>query len=66
MPEAIDEGESGLLLPPRDSAAFAAAVERLLADRATLRRLSQGALQWAASHPWEASARCLRSLANGD
>ena len=66
VPEAIDEGESGLLLPPRDSAALAAAVERLLADRAALQRLSQGALQWAASHPWEASARCLRSLANGD
>jgi len=66
VPEAIDEGESGLLLPPRDSAAFAAAVERLLADRAALQRLSQGALQWTASHPWEASARCLRSLANGD
>ena len=66
VPEAIDEGESGLLLPPGDSAAFAAAVERLLADPATLRRLSQGALQWAASHPWEASARCLCSLANGD
>ncbi len=66
VPDAIDEGESGLLLPPLDSAAFATAVERLLADPATLRRLSQGALRWAESHPWEASARCLRSLANGD
>jgi len=65
VPEAIDEGESGLLLPPRDTAAFAAAVERLLADPERLRRLAQGALRWAASHPWEASARCLRSLADG-
>ena len=65
VPEAIDDGESGLLVPPRDTAVFASTVERLLADPQALRRLSQGALRWAASHPWEASAHCLRSLVDG-
>lgn len=65
VPEAIADGESGLLVPPEDAGAFAAAVERLLARPAELGRLAAGARRWAASHPWEASARCLRSLGNG-
>jgi phosphatidylinositol alpha-1,6-mannosyltransferase len=65
VPEAIAEGQSGLLVAPEDPRTFAAAVERLLADPDELRRLSEGARLWAASHPWEASARCLRSLGNG-
>lgn len=63
VPEAIADGESGLLVPPEDPAAFACAAERLLSDTVEMRRLSEGARRWAASHPWEASARCLRSLA---
>ncbi len=65
VPEAIDEGESGLLVPPDDPAAFAAEAARLLSDPGELRRLSEGARRWAASHTWEASARCLRLLATG-
>jgi phosphatidylinositol alpha-1,6-mannosyltransferase len=61
--EAISEEESGVLVPPEDPAAFAAAVERLLSNPAELRRLSEGARRWAAQHSWESSARCLRSLA---
>ena len=65
VPEAIADGESGLLVPPEDPDAFAAAVERLLSRSAELGRLSEGARRWAAAHSWEASARCLRSLGNG-
>jgi len=65
VPEAIADGESGLLVPPEDAEAFAAAVERLLSRPVELGRLAEGARRWAASHPWEASARCLRSLGNG-
>ncbi len=65
VPEAIDDGRSGVIVPPSDPGALAATVERLLCDPPALRRLSQGALRWAASHSWEASARCLRSLAEG-
>lgn len=65
VPEAIADGESGLLVPPEDAEGFAATVERLLSRPAELARLAEGARRWAASHPWEASARCLRSLGNG-
>jgi len=65
VPEAISEGESGLLVPPDDAGAFTAAAARLLADPGELRRLAEGARRWAASHPWEASARCLRTVTNG-
>jgi glycosyltransferase involved in cell wall biosynthesis len=37
MPEIVEDGRTGLLVPPGDAAALAAALERLLAD-ATLRR----------------------------
>jgi len=63
VPEAIQDGVSGVLVAPEDPGAFASEAERLLADPAELRRLSDGARRWAAQHPWEASARCLRTLA---
>lgn len=39
----VEHGVSGLLVPPRDERALAAAVERLLADAALAARLSAGA-----------------------
>jgi glycosyltransferase involved in cell wall biosynthesis len=39
VPEAVDEGETGLLVPPRDPVRLAAALERLLGDPALRRRL---------------------------
>ena len=65
VPEAIADGESGVLVPPEDADGFASVAERLLSDPRELRRLGEGARRWAASHPWEASARCVRSLADG-
>jgi phosphatidyl-myo-inositol dimannoside synthase len=65
VPEAVADGESGLLVPPDDPDAFAAETARLLSDPRELARLSEGARRWAASHTWEASARCLRSLTHG-
>jgi glycosyltransferase involved in cell wall biosynthesis len=41
-PELVVDGESGLLVPPRDPAATAAAVRRLLTDGALAARLSGG------------------------
>ena len=40
-PELVVDGESGLLVPPRDPPAFAAALARLLADPALARRLAK-------------------------
>ncbi len=42
-PELVEDGVTGLLVPPRDPAALAAAVGRLLADRALGRRLADRA-----------------------
>ncbi|HYB27420.1 MAG TPA: glycosyltransferase [Solirubrobacteraceae bacterium] len=39
VPELITDGVHGLLVPPRDSEALAAAIERLLEDRGLARRL---------------------------
>jgi glycosyltransferase involved in cell wall biosynthesis len=39
VPEAVEEGETGLLVPPRDPVRLAAALERLLVDPGLRRRL---------------------------
>ena len=41
-PELVVDGESGILVPPRDTAATAAAVRRLLTDPALAARLARG------------------------
>ena len=40
IPELIDDGEHGLLVPPRDAAALAAALRRVLGDKALHARLA--------------------------
>lgn len=45
IPEVIDHGQTGLLVPPRDSGALAEAVISLLQDRETRRRMGQRALE---------------------
>ncbi len=62
VPEAVAEGESGLLVPPRDAPAFAAAVERLLGDPRERARMAGAARRWAATRTWEGAARYLWSL----
>lgn len=42
VPEIVRHGDSGLLTPPRDPAAFASALHRLLRDRGLRQRLQQG------------------------
>jgi glycosyltransferase involved in cell wall biosynthesis len=42
-PELVEDGRSGLLVPPRDPAAFAAALRRLLGDPDLARRLGSSA-----------------------
>lgn len=62
VPEAVADGESGLLVPPEDAAAFAAAALRLLEDDTGRERMARAARRWAAAHSWDAAARCVRSL----
>lgn len=50
IPDLVEDGVSGLLVEPGDSAALAAALVRVLGDRALAERLAQGAR--AAAAPW--------------
>ena len=50
IPEVIEDGVSGLLVTPGDAAAFAAAVERVLADRDLRHRMGQAARVRAQRH----------------
>ena len=43
LPEDIEHGQSGLLVPSKDPVALADALQKLLSDRALARRLGQGA-----------------------
>ena len=48
VPDLVEEGRTGLLAPPGDDAAFAAALARLLADPAECARMRTEALRFAA------------------
>jgi phosphatidyl-myo-inositol dimannoside synthase len=63
VPEAMQDGETGLLVTPEDAAGFAAAAERLLDDPDERRRMGAAGRRWAEGHTWERAARCLLDLA---
>lgn len=56
FPEVVDEGRTGLLYPPRDSAALAAATRALLHDPSRRAAMSAAAPAWAAQFAWSAVA----------
>ena len=60
LPDAIEDGVTGLLVPPRDPAALRSALERLLADPALRARLGEAARRHARiAFAWDA---CIREL----
>ena len=59
VPEAVDDGRSGVLVPPGDPAALAQSVRNLLDDPARLASMSEGATRHARLHTWQRSARAL-------
>jgi len=50
IPDLVEDGVSGLLVPPGDAAALADALARMLSERALAERLGEGAA--AAAAPW--------------
>jgi glycogen(starch) synthase len=61
IPEVIEDGVNGMLVPPGDPEAIALAIDRLLANRDLVRRLSKGAHQRGKDYDWEVLAgRVLR------
>jgi len=50
IPELIQDGERGLLVPPRDPPALAGAIQRLLNERGLAERLGQAARAWVEEH----------------
>ena len=59
VPEAVIDGETGLLVAPGDQAALTAAFGRLLGDPELRRRLGEAGRARARAHTWRDSARSL-------
>ena len=57
IPEVVPDGQAGLLVPPRDPAALAEALLRLLEDRSLLARLRDGGRQHARRFSWDRVAQ---------
>jgi len=61
IPDVIEDGINGMLVPPGEPEALAHAINHLLADRDFARRLSEGAQERAKDYDWEVLAeRILR------
>src|SRR5215217_8315852 len=56
IPDVIEDGANGLLVPPGEPEALARAIDRVLADRGLAYRLSEGAQARAKDYDWEVLA----------
>ena len=62
-PEIVRDGETGILVPPRDAEALAAALARILDDPALAARMGDAALRIGrAEYTWEANARRMTGI----
>lgn len=57
--EAVRDGETGLLVRPGDTAALAAALQRLVEDQHLRQRLGANGRAWARRHSWRDAAQVL-------
>jgi len=60
--ESVIDGETGLLVPHGDVAALATALDRLLHDEATRRRMAEGARAFAERFTWDSAADGVESV----
>jgi glycosyltransferase involved in cell wall biosynthesis len=57
--EAVNDGVTGLLVPPHRPAQLAAAFERLIHDEALRHRMGDAGREWAGRNCWKQSAAAL-------
>jgi glycogen synthase len=62
VPEIVADGETGLLVPPADSAALAGALRRVAGDEALRERLGNGGRERVQRFTWEAVASTYRQI----
>jgi len=63
IPDVVVDGETGLLVPPRDRQALASALDRLVADGDLRRRLGQAGRAFVAEHySWEENTAQMEAL----
>jgi phosphatidylinositol alpha-1,6-mannosyltransferase len=64
VPDAVRDGETGVLVPPEDPAAFAEAICRVLADPGAARRMGQNGRRAVETYfNWDRVVRDLRHIA---
>ena len=62
MPDVVEDGHNGLLVPPGDGAAIEGAVLRLAGSADLRRRLGEAAQQTMKRYTWKRSADALETL----
>src|SRR5215216_3468554 len=65
IPDVIEDGVNGLLVPPGEAEALAYAINRLLAERDLARRLSEGAQERGKDYDWEVLAERVLAVYRG-
>ena len=65
IPDVIEDGVNGILVPPGNPEALARAVDRLLADRELAFRLSEGTRQRGKDYDWEVLAKRVLAVYRG-
>jgi len=65
IPDVIEDGVNGLLVPPGNPEALAHAIDRLLADRDLAYRLSEGARERGKDYDWEVLAERVLAVYRG-
>ena len=62
IPSVVQDGRTGLLVPPSDPAAMAAAIDRLLGDPALLAEMGEQSLVAAADYDWTTLGKSVRDV----